>query len=78
MDNNTKQEQEAILNRLGKDNAERLFQIQQNSYPSGTAYDKLFGNNYLSAEQVFVRSAKRQGFKQWQINLFLQLDQEGK
>lgn len=74
MDKNTRNEQDEILNRLGKDNAERLFQIQQNSYPTGTAYDKLFGNNYLSAEQVFIRSAKRSGFKQWQINLFLSLD----
>ena len=56
----------------GRQRAERLLWIWNNSYPSGTAYDKLMGRG-STKEQVFTVKAKREGFSEQDIDAFLTL-----
>lgn len=56
----------------GSDRAFRLLRIYQNSYPSGTEYDRLFGHG-MTREQVFRKTAISNGFTNRQINAFLNL-----
>lgn len=54
--------------------AERLQRIWNNSYPSGTAYDRIFWPEcYKSKEEVFRIKARREGFKDNEISSFLEL-----
>jgi len=54
--------------------AERLQRIWNNSYPSGTAYDRIFSpGRYRTKEQVFRLKARREGFKDNEISSFLEL-----
>jgi hypothetical protein len=74
MDNNTRQQQEQIIKQLGgRAIAERLAAMRSQSYPSGTAYDRLMGTA-KTADQMFVAMAKHCGFNDKQINLFKRLD----
>lgn len=56
----------------GHHRAERLSYIWQNSYPSGTEYDRLMGRG-ASKEEVFRRKAVREGFDIEDANAFLKL-----
>jgi len=58
----------------GINRAERLVWLWNNSYPSGTAYDRMFrANSYQSKENIFKNKAKREGFADEQIKAFLSL-----
>jgi hypothetical protein len=57
---------------VGITRADRLSKIWQNSYPMGTAYDKLFGGG-KSKEQVFKETARNSGFWDYEIEAFLEL-----
>jgi hypothetical protein len=54
--------------------AEQLMRISQNSYPTGTKYDKTFKTgHYHSKEDNFRTSALNAGFNAEQIDFFLAL-----
>ena len=58
----------------GVKRAERLMHLCNESYPRGTKYDKTFKTGfYRSKEQIFAIKAKREGFTQEQIDMFLAL-----
>jgi hypothetical protein len=58
----------------GVSKAEQMQRLWNDSYPCGTKYDKTFKTGfYRSKEQVFWIKAKREGFTQEQIDMFLSL-----
>lgn len=58
----------------GQERADRLQWIWNNSYPSGTEYDRIFWpGRYRTKEQVFRLKARREGFKDNEISSFLEL-----
>ena len=58
----------------GVKKAERMQRLWNDSYPCGTKYDKTFKTGfYHSKEQIFAIKAKRDGFTQEQIDMFLTL-----
>lgn len=58
----------------GSVKADRLQQIWNNSNSHGTQYDKDFKTgNYVSKEEDFRTNAKREGFSDRVIDVFLQL-----
>jgi len=58
----------------GVKKAERLLHLWNDSYPCGTKYDKTFKTGfYRSKEQIFWIKAKRDGFTQEQIDMFMGL-----
>ena len=58
----------------GVKKAEQMMRLWNDSYPCGTKYDKTFKTGfYRSKEQIFNIKAKRDGFTQKQINMFLAL-----
>ena len=58
----------------GVKRAERLCYLCNNSYPTGTLYDKTFKTGfYHSKIDNFISKAKREGYTEKQINMFLEL-----
>jgi len=58
----------------GAKKAMRLQYLWNESYPCGTKYDKTFKTGfYRSKEQIFVIKAKREGFTDKQIKMFMRL-----
>ena len=69
-------ERQAAFVRLvgGQERAGMLQRIWNNSYPSGTDYDRIFWpKRYRTKEQVFRLKARREGFKDNEISSFLEL-----
>lgn len=56
----------------GTAKADRLMNIYNNSYPSGTAYDRLQGRG-KTKDEVFQAKAKREGYTDEQIEAFFML-----
>ena len=54
----------------GRSKADRLMYLLNNSYPSGTAYDRLHGRGKTKNE-VFRSKAKAEGFSDEHIDAFL-------
>ena len=74
MDDEEKKQVEFVTAVGGYTRADRLLYISNNSYPHGTKYDKLFRkSSYMSKQDVFRSKAKREGFTDKQINMFLNL-----
>ena len=58
----------------GNQKAFELLHIWNNSHPVGTKYDELIDNGrYKSKTQMFIRTAKRRGYTESQIDMFLNL-----
>lgn len=68
--------QQRLIDRIGGiAEVERLCQIQRDSWPSGTEYDRLMGCSWAhTSEENFVLFAKKKGFTNKQISLFKLLD----
>jgi len=74
VENPPKSRREKLLDKIGGvKNADRMMQLLTTSYPSGTAYDRLYGRG-KSATEVFKSKARREGFTASQINAFLAID----
>jgi hypothetical protein len=56
----------------GRANADRIDRVWKESWPHGTALDRLYGTA-LSKEEVFRLKAKREGFSAKVIDAFLAL-----
>jgi len=70
---------EATLHRnfeetLGVNRAMRLMGIWNDSYPTGTKYDKTFKTGfYHSKQDNFISKAKSNGYTESEITMFLEL-----
>lgn len=56
----------------GHRKADQLDRLYQNSWPHGTAYDRLTGTG-MTREESFRQNAKSEGFSISQINAYLKL-----
>jgi len=69
-------ERQEVFVRLvgGRERADRLQWIRDNSYPCGTECNRISGTRrYKTKEEVFRLRAKREGFKDNEISSFLEL-----
>ena len=67
---NEKEKTEKFIRKVGLERADRLQEIMNNSYPR-TIWN--FGWRELSTEDVFREKAKREGFTDKEIDMFLEL-----
>jgi hypothetical protein len=64
----------ALVDAIGSVRADRLMQIYNDSYPSGTQYDKTMKTGqYHSKEAVFRSRAKQAGYTDKEIKMFLSI-----
>lgn len=71
--NDEQRTQDAFVDYVGGTaKAEQLSRIWQNSWPSGTNYDRLMGRGGTK-EDVFRAKAKREGFTDEDVDAFLSL-----
>ena len=62
-------ETDALEDMIGRDRCNILFRLCQNSYPSGTEYDRLYGNG-KTKDQVFLRKARGMHFTEKELQAY--------